>query len=45
MYKSNSIGVIRGGYVLLFDLNLDIEYNNLYDILEGVVRSIKCFLK
>lgn len=45
LYKSNSIGVIRGGYVLLSDLNLDTEHNNLYDIPEGAARSIKRLLK
>lgn len=38
LYKSNSIGVIRGGYVLLSDLNLDTEHNNLYDIPEELLE-------
>ncbi|CZR98370.1 Sensor histidine kinase YehU [Clostridioides difficile] len=45
LYKNNSIGVIRGGYVLLSDLNLDTTHSNLYDIPEGAARSIKRLLK
>nr|UWI49441.1 histidine kinase [Clostridioides difficile] len=45
LYKNNSIGVIRGGYVLLSDLNIDTIHSNLYDIPEGAARSIKRLLK
>lgn len=44
IYKNNSIGVIRGGYILLSDSNSDIGCNNLYDIPEGAARTMRRLL-
>ncbi len=44
IYKNNSIGVIRGGYILMSDSSLGVGHRNLYDIPEGAARTMKRLL-